>query len=204
MINYLSSTTQLAPLLLASLATALPDVPDTTLILTLTSIWLWNWSTICEQDSEIWQIRSGDFCSWLLLQSPVNLGNFHNLLPVFSAGKTASNVIPSPGWTTWVRAQANAFLEITFSALTATITLSAAVLVARWLELESVLSGNIRLWFVKLKYLLFDEIENYKRWWEMFRLFSLCVMIVLCAWSCLLKRDKVKAKLEFGTMVSWL
>lgn len=38
MVNYLSSTTQLAPLFLASAATALPVAPDTTLILTLTYI----------------------------------------------------------------------------------------------------------------------------------------------------------------------
>lgn len=36
MYNYLSSTTQLAPLRLASAATALPDLLDTTLILTPT------------------------------------------------------------------------------------------------------------------------------------------------------------------------
>lgn len=36
MFNYLSSMTQLAPLLFASAATAPPGVPDTTLILTLT------------------------------------------------------------------------------------------------------------------------------------------------------------------------
>jgi len=69
-------------------------------------------------------------------------------LPDFSLVKTASNVMPSPGWTTWVRAQANAVLDITFSAFTAITTLSAGtVLVVRcwWLTLCccSIFAGNI-------------------------------------------------------------
>lgn len=47
-----------------------------------TSIWLWNWTTICEHDSEISHIRSGSSSRCRLLpQSPPNIGNLQNLLP---------------------------------------------------------------------------------------------------------------------------
>jgi len=47
----------------------------------VTSTWLCNWSTICAQDSEISEIRSGNFAAGPVVQSPAILEKCQNLLP---------------------------------------------------------------------------------------------------------------------------
>lgn len=124
----------------------------------------WNCSTIWEHDSDIWHLRSGELFRCRLAQSPANLGKIHSFLPTTSPkpkirsefpklpskgggitelpllwpGTTARIVMLSPGRTTWASAQARAVLEISLSALTATITFS----VVRWRVVLSVRRWN--------------------------------------------------------------